>query len=47
MLLEELNGIAENKRAARKQICIRCCMSAGCMSAQSNEIKIDAGEIGC
>ena len=40
MLLEELNGIAENKRAARKQICIRCCMSAGCMSARSNEIKI-------
>lgn len=39
MLLEELNAIAENERAARKPICIRCCMSAGCLSSQSDEIK--------
>lgn len=39
MLPEELNAIAEKERAARKQICIRCCMSAGCLSSQSDEIK--------
>ena len=39
MLLEELNAIAEKEKAARKQIRIRCCMSAGCMSSQSAEIK--------
>ena len=39
MLLDELKGIAEKEGAARKQICVRCCMSAGCMSSQSAEIK--------
>ena len=39
MLPEELNAIAEKERVARKQICIRCCMSAGCLSSQSDEIK--------
>ena len=39
MLPEELNAIAEKERAARKQICIRCCMSAGCLSSDSDEIK--------
>jgi bidirectional [NiFe] hydrogenase diaphorase subunit len=39
MLLEELDAVAEKERAARKQICIRCCMSAGCMSSQSDEVK--------
>lgn len=39
MLLEELNAIAEKERAACKPICIRCCMSAGCLSSQSDEIK--------
>ena len=39
MLPEELNAIAGEERAARKQICIRCCMSAGCLSSQSDEIK--------
>ena len=39
MLLEELNAIAEKEKASRKQIRIRCCMSAGCMSSQSAEIK--------
>jgi len=39
MLLEELNGIAEKEKTGRKQICIRCCMSAGCMSSQAAEIK--------
>ena len=39
MLLEELQRIIEKERAARKQICIRCCMASGCMSSRSNEIK--------
>ena len=39
MLLEELNAMADKEKAARKQIRIRCCMSAGCMSSQSAEIK--------
>jgi bidirectional [NiFe] hydrogenase diaphorase subunit len=39
MLLEELIGIAEKQREVRKQICVRCCMSAGCMSSQSAEVK--------
>jgi len=39
MLLEELNAIAEKEKAARKQIRIRCCMSAGCMPLQAAEIK--------
>ncbi|MCE0521810.1 MAG: NAD(P)H-dependent oxidoreductase subunit E [Methylacidiphilales bacterium] len=39
MQLEELNGIAEKEKGARKKTCIRCCMSAGCLSSQSAEIK--------
>ncbi len=39
MLLEDLIEIAEKKKGIRKQICVRCCMSAGCMSSQSAEIK--------
>jgi bidirectional [NiFe] hydrogenase diaphorase subunit len=39
MLLEELKGIAEKQEAARKEICIRCCMASGCMSSQSAEIR--------
>jgi bidirectional [NiFe] hydrogenase diaphorase subunit len=39
MLLEELIGIAEKQREVRKRICVRCCMSAGCMSSQSAEVK--------
>jgi len=39
MQLEELNGIAKKEQAGRKPVCIRCCMSAGCLSSQSAEIK--------
>ena len=39
MVLEELIGIAEREGDARKQICVRCCMSAGCMSSRSAEVK--------
>src|SRR5215469_3839677 len=31
--------LAEKERAARKEICIRCCMAAGCMSSRATEIK--------
>ena len=39
MLIEELNGIAEKEKTNRKAICLRCCMSAGCLSSQAAEIK--------
>jgi bidirectional [NiFe] hydrogenase diaphorase subunit len=39
VVLEQLLGLAENERAARKEICIRCCMAAGCMSSGATEIK--------
>ncbi|HUB66902.1 MAG TPA: NuoF family protein [Candidatus Methylacidiphilales bacterium] len=39
MQLEELKAMAEKEKATRKPICVRCCMSAGCMSSQSAEIK--------
>ena len=39
MVLEDLIEIAEREKETRKQICVRCCMSAGCMSSQSAEIK--------
>ena len=39
MSLEELNALAEKARTGRKQICVRCCMSAGCISSQADEIK--------
>src|SRR6476659_6675142 len=39
MLLEELKGIVEKQRAARKETCIRCCMASGCMSSRSAEIR--------
>jgi len=39
MLLEDLNAMAEKVKAERKPTCVRCCMSAGCMSSQSDEIK--------
>jgi len=39
MLLEQLIAIAEKEKAARKEICIRCCMAAGCMSSRAGEIK--------
>lgn len=39
MVLEELLGIAEKQREVHKQICVRCCMSAGCMSSRSAELR--------
>ncbi len=39
MLLEELNAIAQKTKAGRKEICVRCCMSAGCLSSRAEEIK--------
>src|ERR1700757_2965374 len=39
MLLEQLIAIAEKEKTARKEICIRCCMAAGCMSSRAAEIK--------
>ena len=39
MSLEELNAIAEKAKMGRKQICVRCCMSAGCISSRADEIK--------
>src|ERR1700751_662168 len=42
MDLEELLGIVEKQKAARKPTCIRCCMAAGCMSSKAAQIN---GEI--
>ena len=39
MVLEDLIGIAELQKEACKPICVRCCMSAGCMSSRSAEVK--------
>ena len=39
MVLEQLLEITEKQKAARKEICIRCCMAAGCMSSRAAEIK--------
>ncbi len=39
MQIEQLNAIAEKERAARKPTCLRTCMSAGCLSSQSDQLK--------
>ncbi|MFY9987052.1 MAG: NuoF family protein [Chthoniobacterales bacterium] len=39
MVLEQLQEVAEKEKQARKEICIRCCMAAGCMSSRAAEIK--------
>jgi bidirectional [NiFe] hydrogenase diaphorase subunit len=39
MHLEDLNAIAAKEKAAAKKICLRACMSAGCMSSQAELIK--------
>ena len=39
MVIDDLNAIAEKERASRKKTVIRCCMAAGCMSSQSEELK--------
>ena len=39
MVIEELDSIVEKQKAARKEICIRCCMASGCISSRAGEIK--------
>jgi bidirectional [NiFe] hydrogenase diaphorase subunit len=39
MQRDDLNTIAEKKKAGRKSICLRTCMSAGCMSSRADAIK--------
>ncbi|MBU6402492.1 MAG: NAD(P)H-dependent oxidoreductase subunit E, partial [Verrucomicrobia bacterium] len=39
MIIDDLNEIAEQERAARKPCAIRCCLAAGCMSSDSKAIK--------
>jgi len=39
MQLDDLNAIAEKEKAAAKKVCLRTCMSAGCMSSQAEAIK--------
>lgn len=44
MLLAELDNLVERERAARKPACIRCCMSASCLSLRSEAIFRRLGE---
>ena len=39
MTHEDLAAIAEKEKAARKEIRLRCCMAAGCLSSRSGDIK--------
>lgn len=39
MVLEDLMAIAKREETGRREICVRCCMSAGCMSSQAEAIK--------
>ena len=39
MQLDDLNAIAEKEKAAAKKVCLRVCMSAGCMSSQADVTK--------
>jgi len=39
MQLEDLKALADKHNASRKKICLRTCMSAGCMSSQADVIK--------
>jgi len=39
MQLDDLNAIAAKEKAAAKKVCLRTCMSAGCMSSQADVIK--------
>lgn len=39
MQLDDLNTIAAKRKAATKKVCLRTCMSAGCMSSQADVIK--------
>jgi bidirectional [NiFe] hydrogenase diaphorase subunit len=39
MTHEDLVAIADKEKAARKEIRLRCCLAAGCLSSRSDEIK--------
>jgi bidirectional [NiFe] hydrogenase diaphorase subunit len=39
MQLEDLNAIAEKEKASAKKVCLRTCMSAGCMSSRADVIR--------
>src|SRR5215472_8469364 len=39
MTHEDLVAIADKEKAARKEIRLRCCMAAGCLSSRSDDIK--------
>ncbi|MBX3736183.1 MAG: SLBB domain-containing protein [Candidatus Didemnitutus sp.] len=39
MQLEDLNALAEKEHATHKKTCLRTCMSAGCLSSQSDKLK--------
>ena len=39
MQLDDLNAIADKEKAGAKKVCLRTCMSAGCMSSRADVIK--------
>lgn len=39
MQLDDLNAIAAKEKASAKKVCLRTCMSAGCMSSQAGKIR--------
>jgi len=39
MQLDDLNTIAQREKAATKKVCLRTCMSAGCMSSRADVIR--------
>jgi len=39
MQLDDLNAIADKEKASAKKVCLRTCMSAGCMSSRADVIK--------
>jgi bidirectional [NiFe] hydrogenase diaphorase subunit len=39
MQLDDLTALAEKERSTRKPTCLRTCMSAGCLSSQSDKLK--------
>jgi len=39
MVIDDLNTIAEKEKAGRKKTVIRCCLAAGCMSSNSENVK--------
>ena len=39
MVIDDLNEIAEQERAAQKKFTLRCCLAAGCMSSNSEAVK--------